>query len=94
MRIRHYEGLDKATKKPLFKYCRVSDTTQLNNLALSLSRPNIKPLDQNISAIPLSQESMVKASKADLRPLDQKNKIIEQNSSNQVLNRKLLAVVV
>ena len=71
--------------------CRVSDTTLLNNLSVSFTQPDLKPLDQKNSATPLS---MVKASKADLRPLDQKNKIIEQNSVSQALFNKSRAVVV
>ena len=40
-------------------------------------------------AISICQNSMVKASKADLRLLDQKNKFIEQNSVIQALFSKL-----
>ncbi len=72
VRIRHYQELDPNTKKPQFKYCKVSDQATLNNLAVSLG-----------------QESIVKASEADLKPLDQKNKIIEQKLCKSSPNQQI-----
>jgi hypothetical protein len=83
-RVRHYKGLDKTTKKPLFKYCKVSDKSTLDNLAISLTQDFNKDVSK-----PMAPKFMVKASGSDLRPLDQKNKFIEQNSVNQALFSKL-----
>ena len=52
-RIRHYVGLDPTTRKPQFKYCRVSDQSTLNNLAISLVQDSATAdhIDQNTENI-------------------------------------------